>query len=38
MTDTVLASIAALATMPTPALKERWRDLFQSDPPAFNRQ
>jgi hypothetical protein len=38
MTDSVLASIAALATMPTPALKERWREMFQSDPPAFNRQ
>jgi hypothetical protein len=38
MTDSVLASIAALAKMPTPALKERWRELFQSEPPAFNRQ
>ncbi len=38
MTDSVLASIAALASMPTPALKERWRELFQSDPPPFNRQ
>ena len=37
MTDSVLASIAALATMPTPALKERWRELFQAEPPAFNR-
>ena len=37
MTDSVLASIAALASMPTPALKERWRELFQSDPPPFNR-
>ena len=37
MTDNVLASISALATMATPALKARWRELFQSDPPAFNR-
>ncbi|CAK0773916.1 hypothetical protein WCLP8_5090009 [uncultured Gammaproteobacteria bacterium] len=27
MTDNVLASISALATMATPALKERWREL-----------
>ncbi|CAK0750002.1 DUF2924 domain-containing protein [Azospirillaceae bacterium] len=37
MTDSVLASIAALSTLPMPALKERWRELFQSDPPPFNR-
>jgi len=37
MTDNVLASISALATMATPALKARWRELFQSEPPAFNR-
>ncbi len=37
MTDSVLASIAALSTMPIPALKERWRELFQTEPPAFNR-
>ena len=37
MTDSVLASIAALSTLPIPALKERWRELFQTEPPAFNR-
>ena len=37
MTDSVLASIAALSTLPMPALKERWRELFQTDPPPFNR-
>ena len=37
MTDSVLASIAALATLPMPELKERWRELFQTEPPPFNR-
>lgn len=37
MTDSVLASIAALATLPMPALKQRWRELFETDPPPFNR-
>ena len=37
MTDSVLTSIAALTTLPIPALKERWRELFQTEPPAFNR-
>ena len=37
MSDSVLASIAALPTLPMPALKERWRELFQSEPPPFNR-
>ena len=37
MSDSVLASIAALSTLPIPALKERWRELFQTEPPAFNR-
>ena len=37
MTDSVLASIVALATLPMPALKERWRELLDSDPPPFNR-
>ncbi len=37
MTDSVLASIAALPSLPMPALKARWRELFQTEPPAFNR-
>ena len=37
MTGSVLASIATLSTLPMPALKERWRELFQTDPPPFNR-
>ena len=38
MTDSVLSRVAALETMPTPALKQTWRELYQSEPPAFNRQ
>jgi hypothetical protein len=38
MTDTVLARLAALKTLPIPDLKRQWRDLFDSEPPAFNRR
>ncbi len=38
MPDTVLAQLAALKTAPVAALKARWRDLFQSEPPAYNRR
>jgi len=38
MTDTVLTRIAALKTLPIPQLKQQWRDLFESEPPAFNRR
>ena len=38
MTDTVLAQLAALKTMPIAALKQRWRDLFGKEPPPFNRR
>src|SRR5689334_24531019 len=38
MTDTVLARLAALKTMPTPDLKRQWRDLFESEPPPYNRR
>ncbi|MDX9859288.1 MAG: DUF2924 domain-containing protein [Rhodospirillales bacterium] len=38
MTDTVLARIAALKTTPTPDLKKQWRELFDSDPPPYNRR
>ena len=37
MTETVLAQLAALKTAPIMTLKQRWRDLFQTEPPAFNR-
>jgi hypothetical protein len=38
MSDTVLARLAALQTTPTPELKRQWRDLFDSEPPPFNRR
>lgn len=38
MNDTVLSQIASLRTMPVKALKQRWRDLFDTEPPAFNRR
>jgi hypothetical protein len=38
MTDEpLLARLAALKTAPTPDLKAQWRDLFESEPPPFNR-
>lgn len=38
MTDTVLAQLAALKSAPMPALKEKWRDLFDREPPPYNRK
>ena len=38
MSNQVLARLAALKTTPTPKLKEQWRQLFESEPPAFNRR
>jgi len=38
MTDGVLARLAALKTMPTLALKQQWRDLFEKEPPPYNRK
>ena len=38
MSDQVLARLAALKATPTPKLKEQWRQLFESEPPAFNRR
>ena len=32
------ARLAALKTTPTPDLKKQWRDLFDSEPPPFNRR
>lgn len=37
MTASVIARVAALKTTPTPALKTMWRDLFDSEPPPYNR-
>src|SRR3954468_15652213 len=36
--DTVLARVAALKAMPTPKLKERWRALFDTPAPLYNRR
>ena len=36
--DPIPARLAALKTMQTSALKEQWRDLFDSEPPPFNRR
>ena len=36
--DPVPARLAALKTTPTPELKRQWRELFASEPPAFNRR
>ena len=38
MSDTVLARLAALKTTPTPELKQQWRDLFETEPPPYNRR
>src|ERR1700733_995898 len=38
MKETVLAQLAALKGAPTPALKARWRELFDTEPPAYNRR
>jgi hypothetical protein len=37
MTDTVLARIAALKAQPITNLKQQWRELFESEPPPYNR-
>ena len=38
MTDTVLTRVAALKTLPILALKQQWRDLFEGEPPPYNRR
>ena len=38
MTDTVLGQLAELKTTPIPALKAKWRALFDSEPPPYNRR
>lgn len=38
MTDTVLTRLAALKSTPTPELKEQWRQLFETEPPPYNRR
>ena len=36
--DTVLAQLAALKSASTPALKAKWRELFDTEPPPYNRR
>ena len=36
--DPITARLAALKTTPTPDLKQQWRDLFETEPPPFNRR
>ena len=36
--DTIPARLAALKTTPTPELKKQWRQLFETEPPPFNRR
>jgi hypothetical protein len=37
MTNSVAAQVAALPKMPTPELKQMWRELFDKEPPSFSR-
>ncbi|MGY3606989.1 MULTISPECIES: DUF2924 domain-containing protein [unclassified Bradyrhizobium] len=38
MKETVLSQLAALKGAPITALKTRWRELFDTEPPAYNRR
>ena len=38
MTNSVLAQIGALKWMPSAGLKARWRELFDTEPPPYNRR
>lgn len=38
MKSNVLAQLAALKGAPAAALKARWRELFDTEPPAYNRR
>jgi hypothetical protein len=38
MSTSVLAQIAALKSMPVAGLKARWRELFGTEPPPYNRR
>lgn len=37
MKNNVITQLAALRTMQAPELKEKWRELYDSEPPPFNR-
>src|SRR5260370_8303617 len=38
MKDTVLSQLATLKGASAPALKAKWRELFETEPPAYNRR
>ena len=38
MPDPVLAQLAALKTAPIAALRQKWRQLFEREPPLYNRR
>ncbi len=38
MSNSVIAQLAALKGATAPALKEKWRALFESEPPPYNRR
>src|SRR3979409_2752180 len=38
MTDPVLAQLAALKGAPANVLKDKWRTLFDTEPPPYNRR
>jgi hypothetical protein len=38
MADTVLAQLAALKAAPIADLKQKWRELFEREPPPYNRR
>jgi Protein of unknown function (DUF2924) len=38
MADPVLTQLAALKTAPVVALKQKWRELFEGEPPPYNRR
>jgi Protein of unknown function (DUF2924) len=38
MVDTVLAQLVALKAAPVGDLKQKWRDLFEREPPPYNRR
>src|SRR5438045_5467825 len=38
MTDSVLGRLVALRTLPIGEVKQQWRDLFEREPPPYNRR
>ena len=38
MADPVLAQLATLKTAPVAGLKQKWRELFEGEPPPYNRR